>query len=80
GAVRVDSVTQAVRLAVERSLSLQAADAGRQASLGDQRQAGVMPNPELSIEAENFAGSGAYRGTRSLETTFGISQRLEIGG
>lgn len=80
GAVRVDSVTHAVQLAVERSLSLQATEAGRQASLGNQRQARVFPNPEFSIDAANFAGSGVYRGTRSLETTFGISQRLETGG
>ena len=44
------------------------------------RQAGVSPNPELSLEVENFAGSGAFQGLRSTETTLALSQRLELGG
>ena len=44
------------------------------------RQAGVSPNPELSLEVENFAGSGAFQGLRSTETTLALSQRIELGG
>ena len=29
---------------------------------------------------ENFAGSGAYSGTDSAETTFMLSQQFELGG
>ncbi len=43
-------------------------------------QAGLAPNPELSLELENFAGSGAARGTDALETTLSLSQVVELGG
>jgi len=44
------------------------------------RQAGVSPNPEISLEVENFAGTGPFIGTRSAETTLAVSQRIELGG
>lgn len=44
------------------------------------RQAGFYPNPEFSVEVENFAGSGDFSGTDRVEITAQISQRLEIGG
>ncbi|HTU65074.1 MAG TPA: TolC family protein [Steroidobacteraceae bacterium] len=43
-------------------------------------QAGKRPNPELSLELENFAGNGANRGTNALETTLAFSQVIELGG
>lgn len=43
-------------------------------------QAGKRLNPELSLELENFAGSGANRGTDSLEATLSFSQVVELGG
>lgn len=43
-------------------------------------QAGRRLNPELSVELENFAGSGAAKGTDSLETTLSLSQVIELGG
>ena len=43
-------------------------------------QARLRPNPELSFEAENFAGSGAFSGLRSTEYTLGIGQQIELGG
>lgn len=43
-------------------------------------QAGVRVNPELSVELENFAGSGAAQGIDSLETTLSLSQVVELGG
>ena len=42
-------------------------------------QAGLRPNPELSLELENFAGSGATRGADALETTLSLSQVVEWG-
>lgn len=42
-------------------------------------QAGFYPNPELSIEMENFVGSGDFSGTESAETTVLVSQRFELG-
>ena len=43
-------------------------------------QARLPPNPELSFEAENIAGSGAFSGLRSTEYTLAIGQQLELGG
>ena len=42
-------------------------------------QAGLRPNPELTVELENFAGSGAIRGTDGLETTLSLGQVVEMG-
>ena len=42
-------------------------------------QARLRPNPELSLEAENIAGSGAFSGLRSTEYTLAIGQPLELG-
>lgn len=44
------------------------------------RQAGLRPNPELSIELENVAGNGEFSGTDYAETTVRISQLFELGG
>lgn len=44
------------------------------------RQAGARPNPTLSVEVENFAGDGSYRGTKKAETTAALEQTLELGG
>ncbi len=47
---------------------------------GETRQAGLAPNPELTVELENAAGSGEFSGTDAAETTLRISQRIELGG
>jgi len=43
-------------------------------------QARLRPNPELSVELENFAGGGALQGTDGLESTLSLSQVVELGG
>lgn len=43
-------------------------------------QARLRPNPELSVDFENFAGSGAAAGTDVLESTLSLSQVVELGG
>ena len=43
-------------------------------------QARLRPNPDVSFEAENIAGSGAFSGLRATEYTLAIGQRLELGG
>ncbi len=50
------------------------------ASEFEARQAGYYPNPELSVEVENFAGSGDYSGNEVAETTVILRQQLELGG
>jgi len=44
------------------------------------RQAGVRPNPALSLEAENAFGSGPFSGYDNAETTLSVSQDLELWG
>ncbi len=44
------------------------------------RQAAALPNPTVSVEVENFAGSGPFRDTVAAETTAFIGQTLELGG
>ena len=48
------------------------------AALVDQARLG--PNPEVSFEVENVAGSGAFSGLQSTEYTLSVGQRLELGG
>ena len=43
-------------------------------------QARLRPNPEVSLELENFAGRGVARGTDALENTLSLSQVIEFGG
>jgi outer membrane protein, heavy metal efflux system len=38
------------------------------------------PKPEVSLQLENFAGSGAVRGVDALESTLALSRILELGG
>ncbi len=42
-------------------------------------QARLRPNPEVSLEVENIAGSGAFSGLSATEYTLSIGQRLELG-
>ncbi|MEX0745777.1 MAG: TolC family protein [Phycisphaeraceae bacterium] len=43
-------------------------------------QAGLLPNPELGVEVEDFAGSGDSAGFDAVETTVSLSQLIELGG
>ena len=43
-------------------------------------QAGLLPNPTLLIEGENFAGSGAFNGYDAAETTVFLGQLVQLGG
>ena len=43
-------------------------------------QARLRPNPEVSLEVENIAGSGAFSGLSATEYTLAVGQRLELGG
>jgi cobalt-zinc-cadmium efflux system outer membrane protein len=43
-------------------------------------QAHALPNPELRVEVENFAGSGAFTGFDAAETTLSLAQLFELGG
>lgn len=44
------------------------------------RQARAFPNPAVSVEVENFSGSGPFKGMGLSETTGSIGQTIELGG
>lgn len=62
------------------SPSVDVADAQVDVARGEQQQAGLRPNPEVSLQVENIAGTGAFQGFRATESTLAVGQRLELGG
>jgi len=44
------------------------------------QQAALRPAPSVAFELENVLGTGETRGTRAAESTFALSQVLELGG
>jgi cobalt-zinc-cadmium efflux system outer membrane protein len=59
---------------------LLAAELEQRALEAAERQASLLPNPSLSLEVEDVAGSGAYRGAGEAQTTLRVLQPLEVGG
>lgn len=83
GSVAVSSPQQAVAAALARSPALRGAAASRQTTQAEAIGAPLRPNPDASVVVENFGGLGGrgdLRGARGVETTVGLSQRIEIGG
>jgi cobalt-zinc-cadmium efflux system outer membrane protein len=74
------TLAEAIESTTESSPSIAAGEHAVDAAASMVEQAGVLPNPELDIETENFAGSGELSGFDALETTIAVSQRLELGG
>lgn len=80
--VVVSTITldMAIQKALDASPRLRSAAAQLDGARGSAQQAGVMPNPQIGIEAENIAGTGNFSGIDNAEITYGVSQRLELGG
>lgn len=74
------TLEQALEEAAARSPAIVAAEAEVEASRARLRQAGFRINPELSVDVENFAGTGPFSGVNGVETTVSINQRLDLGG
>lgn len=70
----------ALAAAEARSPAIASARASVAAAQGRLRQAGFRANPELSVEVENFLGTGELSGLRSTELTVAVNQRLDLGG
>ncbi len=77
-----DPVTlqKAIDLAIEHNPDLNASRWEKRAMEGRVLQAGLLPNPEIEAETENFAGSGPFNGFDAAETTVQLSQLIELGG
>jgi cobalt-zinc-cadmium efflux system outer membrane protein len=74
------TLTRVLRLAErddERLAALRADLAAARARAG---QEALPLNPQLRVEMENFAGSGSFSGTSSLETTVLLDVPLELAG
>ena len=67
-------------LALERNPELEAFSWEVRAREARTLQAGLRPNPEIGLEVENFAGSGATRSFDSSETTLALAQLIETAG
>lgn len=80
-AARADpmSLDDAVRRAIAASPALQAQEAGIRSARAGRTQAETRPNPVLTVESENFVGTGNYDVFRQAETTVTYSQTIERG-
>jgi len=74
------SIDEAIMRVMNASPRLQSAVTGIDVAKGEELQAGFRPNPELSLEAEDFAGSDQFGGTNSAEYTLSVNQKIEFGG
>ena len=74
------TVQRAIELSLERNPELAAAYWRTQVAAGHARQAGLIPNPALGVEIENFGGSGDLSGFDGAETTIALSQTILVGG
>ncbi len=70
----------AIESALKNHPDIVAAECNILAAEGRTLQAGLIPNPELGLEIENFAGGGNRSGFESAETSLQISQLIELGG
>jgi outer membrane protein, heavy metal efflux system len=73
-------LSRAIALALENHPALQAQRSAVAAKEAGAAQAAMGSNPELSVEVEDLAGTGAYRGADAMQTTVQVSQTLEWGG
>lgn len=73
------TLEDAILRALNAAPGLRASQEAVHAASAGVRQAGMRPNPELGLEAENIAGSGALNGLDAGEYTLSISQRFERG-
>lgn len=73
------SLNQAVAKALEAAPLLRAEEAAIAAARAGKVQADVRPNPSVTVEAENFVGTGPYSVLRRAEVTATYNQPIERG-
>jgi cobalt-zinc-cadmium efflux system outer membrane protein len=74
------SMASAMALVLKNNPSLSGFSAEIRARDAAALQAGLLPNPELGVEVENFGGKDALEGVDGAETTIAFSQLVELGG
>lgn len=80
GDLGVITLRQALVLALMRNPELAAFSWEVRAKEAAIIQAGLLPNPELGSQLEEFAGSGERRGTDAAQSTLQIGQVILLGG
>lgn len=73
------TLQQAVSAALQGNPALQTFEFRFRAQDARGQQAALRPTPELSLDLENFAGSGDLKGVDGAEATFALSQVIELG-
>lgn len=73
------TLEDAISRALSTSPLLNARDAAIAGALASVDQAGVRPNPELTVEIENVTGTGPFSDLGAAETTLTYAQPLERG-
>jgi cobalt-zinc-cadmium efflux system outer membrane protein len=76
----VISLREALTLALARNPDLAAFSWEVRAREARTLQAGLLPNPGLSVLVEDIGGSGDYHGFHQAQTTIQLSQLIELGG
>lgn len=74
------SLHDAIKASLQNSPAIGRAVAQNEAMKAAASKADALPNPELSIEAENIGGDGPYKNMDSAELTYGVSQLVELPG
>lgn len=77
GIITIDEVLDVV---LKINPGLESARHNVEAFDGVIKQAGSLPNPSLTGEIEEFAGSGEFSGTGAMSSRIGISQEIPIAG
>lgn len=74
------SLDESIAQALAFSPALKAKIENIGGSRGERQQSGLIPNPEISFEAENILGNGSANGLDGAEVTLGVAQTIELGG
>lgn len=74
------SLRSAINRALTHNPGLQAEKHLLKAAEGQIIQAGLRPNPEISLEFEKFGGNSEFAGNGQLEDTLALSQEILTGG
>jgi outer membrane protein, heavy metal efflux system len=73
------TLTGAVQTALQRNPDLAVSEYTLKTGEARITQAGLRSNPTLSLELEDFLGTGAVSGVKAMQTTLSLSHVIELG-
>ena len=74
------TLAEALALAIKNNPSLAAFAEEIHVKEAATLQVGLLPNPDLTVEVENFSGENELEGFDGAEITIALSQMVELGG